>query len=188
MGGKKKGGAAKKAGAKDDGEDLSVENFFKAYNKNVVLYNCEKSKYIKSLMEKYNEEPDDKIKHIKTNEELGWPGIKAITESLKQASYPHLISIRLWKTYIEDEGVRAICEFLQKCSTIQCLELLDDKVTPLGCEFLGKTLTPGPACPPISILKLDHNAFGSAGLKQLGVGIKENIFIKTLSLTYCDID
>jgi len=68
------------------------------------------------------------------------------------------------------------------------LELLDDKVTPLGCEFLGKALTPGPACPPISILKLDHNAFGSEGLKFLAAGIKENLFLKTLSLTYCDID
>ena len=84
MGGKKKGGdAKKKAAGKDDGEDLSCENFFKAYNKNVVVYGVDKSKYIKSLMEKYNEEPDDKIKHIKTNEELGYPGIRAITESLK---------------------------------------------------------------------------------------------------------
>jgi Ran GTPase-activating protein (RanGAP) involved in mRNA processing and transport len=122
------------------------------------------------------------------NEELGWPGIKAITESMKAVAYPHLVSIRLWKTYIEDEGVRAICELMQKCATVQCLELLDDKVTPLGCEFLGKTLTPGPACPPISILKLDHNAFGSEGLKFLAAGIKENLFLKTLSLTYCDID
>ena len=122
------------------------------------------------------------------NEELGWPGIKAITESMKAVAYPHLVSIRLWKTYIEDEGVRAICELMQKCATVQCLELLDDKVTSLGCEFLGKTLTPGPACPPISILKLDHNAFGSEGLKFLAAGIKENLFLKTLSLTYCDID
>tara|TARA_B110000285_G_scaffold212843_1_gene256706 strand:- start:21 stop:758 length:738 start_codon:yes stop_codon:yes gene_type:complete len=188
MGGKKKGGDKKKAAGKDDGEDLSVENFYKAYKKNIVLYNCEQSKYIKQQMEKYNEDPDDKIKHLKMNEELGWPGIKAITESLKTVAYPHLISIRLWKTYIEDEGVRAICEFMQKCSTVQCLELLDDKVTPLGCEFLGKTLTPGSSCPPISILKLDHNAFGSDGLKQLASGIKENIYIKMLSLTYCDID
>lgn len=187
MGGKKKA-AAKKAGKADEGEDLSVENFFKAYKKNCVVYNTEVSKYIKAQMEKYNEDNDDKIKHLKMNEELGWPGIKAITESLKTVAYPHLISVRLWKTYIEDEGVRAICEFMQKCSTIQCLELLDDKVTPLGCEFLGKTLTPGPACPPISILKLDHNAFGSDGLKNLAVGIKENLFLKTLSLTYCDID
>jgi hypothetical protein len=45
-------------------------------------------------------------------EEIGWPGTKAITDSLKQANYPHLTSIRFWKTYCEDEGVRSICEFL----------------------------------------------------------------------------
>ena len=112
MGGKKKGGDKKKA-AKDDVEDLSVENFFKTYTKNCAIYGCEKSKYIKSLSDKYNDEPDIKPHHIKTNEELGWPGIKAITESLKQVKYPHLVSLRLWKTYIEDEGVRAVCEFLQ---------------------------------------------------------------------------
>jgi len=69
-------------------------------------------------MDKYNEDPDDKIKHLKMNEELGWPGIKAITESMKAVAYPHLVSIRLWKTYIEDEGVRAICELMQKCATV----------------------------------------------------------------------
>ena len=46
------------------------------------------------------------------SEELGWPGIKAICESFKAVNYSHLGSLRLWKTYIEDEGVRAICEFL----------------------------------------------------------------------------
>jgi hypothetical protein len=48
MGGKKK--AAKKAGGgkAEDGEDLSVENFYKAYKKNCVVYNTELSKYIKA--------------------------------------------------------------------------------------------------------------------------------------------
>ena len=121
-------------------------------------------------------------------EELGWIGVKAITDSLKQVAYPHLQSIRLWKTYCEDEGVRAICSFLEKSNTVQCLELLDDKVTPLGCEFIGRALTPGPTCPPIRILKLDHNQFGSKGLINLAAGMKENINITTLSLTYCEID
>jgi Ran GTPase-activating protein (RanGAP) involved in mRNA processing and transport len=121
-------------------------------------------------------------------EELGWPGVKAIIESLKAASYPHLRSIRLWKTYCEDEGVRSICSFLDKNASVLCLELLDDKVSPLGCEFIGKTLTPGPSCPPIQILKLDHNDFGSKGLINLCKGLKENINLTTLSLTYCEID
>ena len=41
MGGKKKAAAKAKGGKADDGEDLSVENFYKAYKKNIVIYNCE---------------------------------------------------------------------------------------------------------------------------------------------------
>ena len=142
MGGKKKGGSggAKKAG---DEEDLSVENFWKAYKKKCTEYQCEPSKIIKGQMELFNEEGKE-ITKLHMWEELGWVGVKAITEALKAVAYPHLQSIRLWKTYCEDEGVRAICSFLEKSATVQCLELLDDKVTPLGCEFIGRTLSPGP--------------------------------------------
>ena len=48
MGGKKKGGDKKKAASKADEEDVSVENFFKAYKKNCVVYNTDVSKYIKA--------------------------------------------------------------------------------------------------------------------------------------------
>ena len=69
-----------------------------------------------------------------------------------------------------------------------CLELLDNKVTYLGCEFLGKTLKPSPMCPPICILKLDHNNFGSKGLNALLAGIQCNEYLKTLSFSYCGLD
>ena len=69
--------------------------------------------------------------------------------------------MRLWKSYIQDEGVRAICEFLHGNQSMLCLELMDNKITHLGCEFLGRTMVPGPKCPPICYLKLDHNMFGS---------------------------
>jgi len=68
------------------------------------------------------------------------------------------------------------------------LELLDNKLTYLGCEFLGKTLTPGPKCPPICILKLDHNQFGSQGLNALIKGIHTNEHLKMLSFSYCGLD
>ena len=58
---------------------------------------------------------------------------------------------------------------------------IDNKITHLGCEFLGKTLKPGAACPPIVFLKLDHNMFGSAGCNALCEGLKTNEMIKTLS-------
>lgn len=65
---------------------------------------------------------------------------------------------------------------------------MDNKVTHLGCEFIGKALTPGPKCPPIVVLKLDHNHFGSRGCNALMQGLKMNEFIKQLSLTFCSID
>jgi hypothetical protein len=163
MGAKKKAGGSAKAKGAGDEEDMSVENFYKAYKKKCVEYNCEMSKIIKGQYELFLEE-DKEITKLHLWEELGWPGVKAIVESLKAAAYPHLRSIRLWKTYCEDEGVRQICSFLERNASVVCLELLDNKVTPLGCEFIGRTLTPGNTCPPIQILKLDHNDFGSAGL------------------------
>lgn len=102
--------------------------------------------------------------------------------------YPHCSSFRLWKTYCEDEGVRSLCSFLERCNSILVLELLDNKLTYLGCEFLGKTLTPGPKCPPICILKLDHNQFGSQGLNALIKGIHTNEHLKMLSFSYCGLD
>ena len=133
-------------------------------------------------------EDGTEMKKFHNWEELGWVGVKAMTESLKQIGYPHCQSIRLWKTYCEDEGLRAICEFITKTLTCLCLELIDNKITALGCEFLGKTLKPGVACPPIVFLKLDHNLFGSAGCNALCEGLKTNEMIKTLSLAYCGID
>ena len=188
MGAKKKA-APKKGGGKGgaDEEDQSVENFIKFYKKRCVEMGLPVSKQILSGWENYQEE-GEKITKFHLWEELGWPGIKAIIESLKQASYPHCQSIRLWKTYCEDEGVRSICSFLAMCSSILCLEMLDNKITPLGCEFLGKTLTPGAGCPPIVSLKLDHNNFGSEGVIQLCKGIQNNEFIHLLSLNYCNID
>lgn len=48
MGGKKKAGGDKKAakGKAGDEEDLSVENFIKAYKKKCAEYGCDKSKIL----------------------------------------------------------------------------------------------------------------------------------------------
>lgn len=40
----------------------------------------------------------------------------------------------------------------------------------------------------IQILKLDHNAFGSAGVIALSEGLAVNPVLRMLSLTYCGID
>jgi len=78
----KKKPEGKKKGKEGDEEDLSVENFYKAYKKNCVLYGCDVSKIIKAAFEKFVEEGDE-IKKFHMWEELGWPGVKAIVDSLK---------------------------------------------------------------------------------------------------------
>lgn len=67
------------------------------------------------------------------------------------------------------------------------LELLDNKITALGCEFISKTLHPK-VNNTLSILKLDHNEFGSDGVIALAEGLAVNPNLRILSLTYCGID
>jgi hypothetical protein len=89
MGGKKKpAGDKKKAKKEGDDEDLSVENFWKIYKKKCTEYGCDQSKIIKKSYEKFVEDGDE-IKQFHLWEELGWPGVKAIIESLKHVAYPH---------------------------------------------------------------------------------------------------
>ena len=81
-----------------------------------------------------------------------------------------------------------MCEFVAKFgNTVAVMELLDNDVTSLGCEFLARVLMP--ECKTeIQYLKLDHNAFGSEGVIQLSKALNMNKTITNLSLTYCNID
>ena len=75
-------------------------------------------------------------------EELGWQGVKALMDALIQIDYKHTFSLRLWKTYCEDEGVRHICYWLAMNKSVRFLELLSNRITALGCEFIGRVLEP----------------------------------------------
>jgi Ran GTPase-activating protein (RanGAP) involved in mRNA processing and transport len=93
----------------------------------------------------------------------------------------------LWKTYCEDEGVRAVCQCIQQVKSVFKLDLLDNKISALGCEFISKAIHPK-ANTSLEILKLDHNDFGSKGMIALADGLAINKTIKNLSLSYCNID
>ena len=67
------------------------------------------------------------------------------------------------------------------------LELLDNKITPLGCEFIGKLVHPRSLC-NVQILKLDHNEIGGKGITAIAEGLAVNKCLVSLSLTYCNID
>ena len=82
--------------------------------------------------------------------------------------------------------MRAICQYLELGKPVVILELLDNKITPLGCEFISRALHPK-AQPQIQILKLDHNDFGADGVIALSEGLAINPVLRMLSLTYCGI-
>jgi len=65
--------------------------------------------------------------------------------------------------------------------------LLDNKITALGCEFIGRTLHPKTNT-NLLVVKLDHNEFGAEGLRRLADGMSINKSVEQLSLTYCGID
>jgi len=94
-------------------------------------------------------------------EEMGPVGVRCFAEALKDVKYAHLKSLRFWKSRTEDEGVRAISDYLKLETTkLSILDLLCNNITPLGCEFLGQGLGGS----SITILKLDHNSFGTEGI------------------------
>ncbi len=110
MGGKKKGGGGKGKGkgSAPDVEDDSVERFWKFYKKKVNEYELTVCPRVKDMYENFVEEAEVPTKfHIWS--ELGWPGTRAIMDALREVKYQHCTSIRLWKTFCEDEGVRAVC-------------------------------------------------------------------------------
>jgi Ran GTPase-activating protein (RanGAP) involved in mRNA processing and transport len=62
---------------------------------------------------------------------------------------------------------------------------MGNQITPLGCEFLGKTLSTSHC--GIKTLIIDNNFIGDSGLQNLTLGLRSNSVIKNLSLKYCGI-
>lgn len=172
-----------------DNEDMSCERFYAKYKLLCKQYQLPVSPQV---TEKYVEAVDagEFLNKFNIWEELGWHGVKILMEALLFVKYQHTRSIRLWNTGCEDEGTRAICKYLSICPTTVVLELLQNNITALGCQFIGRLVNPHnleSKC-QLQILKLDHNPIGSEGMMYLSEGLRMNKEITNLSLTYCNID
>jgi len=64
---------------------------------------------------------------------------------------------------------------------------MDNGITSLGCEFLGRVLKKEVES-PITTLKLDHNPIHAEGVSMLAEGLVMNPTIKILSLNYAEIE
>jgi Ran GTPase-activating protein (RanGAP) involved in mRNA processing and transport len=80
--------------------------------------------------------------------------VRAFMEVASDIKYEHLKKVRIWKGGIGDEGVRFICKFIAASNSLELLDLMDNGITALGCEFLGKTIGANSA---LLQLKLDNN-------------------------------
>lgn len=54
-------------------------------------------------------------------------------DCLSDLNYQHLKKIRIWKADLQDEGVRSICNYIEKCNTIEYLDLMENNISELGC-------------------------------------------------------
>ena len=91
-------------------------------------------------------------------------------EALIDLQYPYLKKIRFWKIDLQDEGVRSICNYIEKVNSIEFLDLMDNNITALGCEFLGKMFM-GDKCNVIKF-RIDNNPIGDEGMKKLAFGLR----------------
>ncbi len=99
----------------------------------------------------------------------------------------HCTEINLIKCLLKNECSKAIYEFLMETKKVTLLNLAFNLIEAEGCKYLGMLLHPSIAN-PLDTLILDHNSIGSAGLAYLCNGLNTNSALKTLSLSFCDID
>ena len=82
MGAKKKAAGKKKAAAAEDENDVSVEQFWKTYQKTVKELQVPVQKNIREAWDRYVED-EEKIEKFHIWDELGWAGTRAIMDSLR---------------------------------------------------------------------------------------------------------
>lgn len=176
----------------EGGEEDKFEEFVKIYNKKQKEFDkYPKIQEAMNIMQMIQDEGD---------EIPGWPNswdfsqefdpmsFRILMQSLKQSGYQKIRGLRLWKCNGGDESVRSVCCYLDSDPPpeVEDLQFTDNGVSPLGCEFLGRTLGPT-GNKKITFLKLDYNQFGAAGVERLSLGLAQNSTLRVLSLQYCGI-
>ncbi len=105
--------------------------------------------------------------------------------------YSGLKEIRIWRTTIGQEGIRAIAQLFDrggKHINITYLEMLDCGLDEVGARLLGRSFSRG-MNNSIITLTLDCNPkLGNVGVSSLCEGIRTNSSILNISLARCNIE
>lgn len=180
--------APKKKPASKEGEPDVWDDFSKVYQKKQREFDTPKipdMEDIKSRIENDGEE----VLNWNFTREFDPMAFRVLFQSLRQGGYNLIESIRIWKCNGGDESVRSVCGYLntpEPQPQVKDLQFVDNGVTELGCEFLGKTLGPA-GNKQVLILNLNYNKFGSPGMQKLSNGLSMNNTLRVLQLSYCGI-
>lgn len=107
-----------------------------------------------------------------------------IFDSMKRAGIQSIRSFRLWKCDAKNEGIRVLSEMIKISAQVEVIDLLDNEIDELGCEFLSRSLDRG--C-QLKKLLLDHNPIGEKGFNFLSRSIATLPNLEELSLAFCGL-
>lgn len=179
---------AAKSGKKEKGtQDESTEKMYRQYRKNLQAAGLQMPR---KLAEKFlvlrDEKNPSNLTELAIWEEMGGEGVSALADALKAFDYKFLKEIHLWGAKVEDEGMRALSNYLIVNSSVTCLDLTNCAIGPLGCEFIGNIFG-ALSRNMILKLKVDYNDIGDKGLEMLAAGLRINSTLTSLSLAFCNI-
>jgi len=163
------------------------DEFSKKYTKNMKEYDTAPLPDAKQIVQEISETGEDLLAW-RFSQEFDPMAFRVLMHSLRQSGYPKIKAIWVWKCNGGDELVRSVCYYLDMDPSpeVEDVQFMDNNLTPLGCEFLGRTLGPT-GNKVINFLKLDYNQFGVPGVQKLSEGLAQNSTLRVLSLQYCDI-
>jgi len=179
----------KKKQAKEGDED-AFGDFVKKYTKNQKEYDVPKLAKMNEIISRKDE--GEEVKQWNFDSEFDTMSFRILFQTLRQVNFTEIDAIRVWKCNGGDESVRSLCYYLDTEQDVNLKEWVkelaftDNGVTPLGCEFLGRTLGPN-GNKFINKLVLDYNKFGALGVEKLSLGLSQNFTLRYLSLNYCGI-
>jgi len=176
----------KKPAGKVEGEPDLWEEFTKRHSKMQKEFEVPAIQNVKDII-RFHEEGEE-VKKWTFDKEFDRMAFRVLWHSLRSVTFTDIEAIWVWKCNGRDDSVRSVCFFLdtEPPPNVKDLEFMDNGVTELGCEFLGRLLGPH-GNKMVNRLLLDYNQFGTPGVEKLAIGLCQNSTLRHLSLNYCNI-
>jgi len=102
--------------------------------------------------------------------EIYTPGAEALAGTIAQGA-PNLCSLNLRQNFLQNDGVRAICEALQGHPTLRALDLRENSLLAAAMEPIARFIE---GTTSLETLALCRNVVEDEGAKQISAALKKN--------------